>query len=150
MRTPIWIKIAVALACAAFFDVVHATEFRSVGEQPAVLYDAPSQKANRLAVLGRFNPVEVLVKLDRWTKVRDSTGELAWIENPFLSEKRFVVVKTDSAEVRVQPNPVSVIVFEAQKQVLLEPTGPAVNGWIPVRHRDGQHGFIRAAQVWGE
>ena len=148
MRTPIRIYVAVALACAV--DVVHATEFRSVGGQPAVLYDAPSQKANKLAVLGRFNPVEVLVKLDKWTKIRDSTGELAWIENPFLSEKRFVIVTSDSAEVRAQPNPVAVIVFEAQRQVLLEPAGPAANGWIPVRHRDGQQGFVRTAQVWGE
>ena len=82
--------------------------------------------------------------------MRDSNGEVAWIETPFLSEKRFVVVVSQSGEVRMQPNPAAAIVFEAQKQVLLEPTGPATDDWIPVRHRDGQQGFVKKSQVWGE
>lgn len=150
MRTPSWVANVFVLACAAFAEAAAGTEFRSIGDRPAVLYDAPSQKANKLYILGRSNPVEVLVKLEKWSKVRDSSGEVAWIETPFLSEKRLVVVASQSGEVRMQPKPAATVVFEAQKQVLLEPTGPASDGWIPVRHRDGQQGFIKISQVWGE
>ena len=150
MRTPSWVANVFVLACAAFAEAAVGAEFRSIGDRPAVLYDAPSQRANKLYILGRSNPVEVLVKLDKWNKVRDSSGEVAWIETPFLSEKRYVVVASQSGEVRMQPNPEATVVFEAQKQVLLEPTGPATDGWIPVRHRDGQQGFIKISQVWGE
>lgn len=150
MRTPSWVANVFVLACVTFAEAAAGAEFRSIGDRPAVLYDAPSQKSNKLSILGRSNPVEVLVKLEKWSKVRESTGEVAWIETPFLSEKRFVVVTSQSGEVRMQPNPAAAIVFEAQKQVLLEPTGPAVDGWIPVRHRDGQRGFIKISQVWGE
>jgi SH3-like domain-containing protein len=150
MRTPAWVATVFALACAASAEATAGAEFRSIGDRPAVLYDAPSQKANKLSILGHSNPVEVLVKLEKWTKVRDSTGDVAWIENPFLSEKRFVVVASQSGEVRMQPNSAAAVVFEAQKQVLLEPAGPVADGWIPVRHRDGQRGFIKISQVWGE
>jgi SH3-like domain-containing protein len=150
MRTPSWVANVFVLACAAFAEAAAGAEFRSIGDRPAILYDAPSQKANKLYILGRSNPVEVLVKLEKWSKVRDSSGEVAWIETPFLSEKRLVVVAAQSGEVRMQPNPAATVVFEAQKQVLLEPTAPASDGWIPVRHRDGQQGFIKISQVWGE
>jgi SH3-like domain-containing protein len=150
MRTPAWVATVFVLACAAYAEAAAGAEFRSIGDRPAVLYDAPSQKANKLSILGHSIPVEVLVKLDKWTKVRDSTGEVAWIETPFLSEKHFVVVASQSGEVHMQPNPAAAVVFEAQKQVLLEPTGPVADGWIPVRHRDGQQGFIKISQVWGE
>jgi flagellar basal body rod protein FlgF len=26
---------------------------------------------------------------------------------------------------------------------------PAMNGWVKVRHRDGQTGYVRTHQVWG-
>jgi SH3-like domain-containing protein len=127
-----------------------AAEFRSVGERPAVMFDAPSQKANKLAILGPAVPLEIVVRLDKWTKVRDATGEVAWMDNSALSERRTVVVTAPAADVRAQPSVTAPVVFEAHAQVLLEPTAPPQNGWIAVRHRDGQQGFVRTSQVWGE
>lgn len=141
-----------AAVCAGLIIAAGAAraEFRSVGDRPAVLYDAPSPKANRVAILSRHQPVEIVVKLDKWTKVRDSSGELAWTENTMLTEPRHVLVVGAQAEIRSQPKAGSPLVFEAQKQVVLERTGPAVDGWLPVRHRDGAQGFVASSQVWGE
>lgn len=149
MRAPLKIA-AFALACSAVAGAVASAEFRSVGERPAILYDAPSQKANKVFVIGRLQPVEVLVKLDKWTKVRDFAGEISWIENQFLADKRFLVVISGSAQVLTQPNSAAPPAFEARKHVLLEPTAPAVKGWVAVRHSDGQQGFIKTDQIWGE
>jgi hypothetical protein len=33
--------------------------------------------------------------------------------------------------------------------VLLQIVEPPAEGWLKVRHRDGQEGFIRVAHVWG-
>jgi flagellar basal body rod protein FlgF len=41
------------------------------------------------------------------------------------------------------------VVFEAARDVLLELLGVASGGWLRVRHRDGQAGYVRVAQVWG-
>ena len=138
---------AVALALAA--SAAGAAEFRALGERPAVLYDAPSIRADKLFVATRHYPFEVLVKLDQWTKVRDANGEVAWVENKSLGDRQTVLVTVPLADVRAGPSPNSTLVFEAYKQVLLEVLEPPVEGWVKVRHRDGQQGFIRLAHIWG-
>jgi SH3-like domain-containing protein len=113
------------------------------------LYDAPSLKADRLFVASRYYPFEVLVKLDQWTKVRDVNGEVAWIENKAWGDRRTVIVNVPLADVRGAPNADAPLVFEAYKQVLLEVMELPADGWVKVRHRDGQVGYIRTAHVWG-
>ena len=97
------LALAAALAAAHFALPAAALEFRSVGAKAAILYDAPSAKANRLYVLGKGYPVELLVTLEGWYKVRDATGELAWIEAKDLSPARMVMVKVARADVRAAP-----------------------------------------------
>lgn len=126
-----------------------ATDFRSIGDRPAVLYDAPAVKASKLAILGPSQPVEVVVKLDKWSKVRDFTGELAWVENGALADKRLVVVSTASAEARSQPRSAAPVAFESKRGVVLELTGAPTDGFAPVRHRDGSAGFVAISQLWG-
>jgi len=126
-----------------------AAEFRSLGAAPAVLYDAPSAKADRLFVASRYYPFEILVKLDQWTKVRDVNGEVAWVENKALGDRQTVMVTVPLADVRAEPNAQAPLVFEAYKQVLLEVVEPPADGWVKVRHRDGQLGYIRTAHVFG-
>jgi len=139
---------AALLAGLAAFSA-SAAEFRSLGERPAVLYDAPSLKADRIFVASRGYPFEVLVKLDQWTKVRDAGGEVAWVENKSLGERRNAVVSVPVADIRALPDAGSAIIFEAYKQVLLEVIEPPAGGWVKVRHRDGQEGFARVAHLWG-
>ena len=143
MRAAVLAVLALAAAPAG------AVEFRALGDKPAILYDAPSSRADRLFVASRGYPFEVLVKLDHWTKVRDVNGEVAWVENGALGVRRTVLVSVPLADVRAAPSAQSALVFEAYKQVLLEFVAPAADGWLQVRHRDGQQGFIRAAHVWG-
>jgi SH3-like domain-containing protein len=140
--------LAALLALAAALPAA-AVEFRSVGDRAAILYDAPSLKADRIFVASRGHPFEVLVKLDQWTKVRDSGGEVAWVENKSLGDRRTAQVSVPVADVRAAPDAKSALVFEAYKQVLLEVLEPAADGWVKVRHRDGQQGYARAAHLWG-
>jgi SH3-like domain-containing protein len=141
---------ALALAGSLYCLPASAAEFRSIGDNPAILFDAPSQKANKVSILGRNYPVEVLVKLEKMTKVRDIAGDMGWVDNPLLTDRRLLIVAAASGEVRTQPNPAAPLVFEAVRLVILEPAGPSADGWLPVRHRDGQQGYIKSSQVWGE
>jgi SH3-like domain-containing protein len=142
-------RAAAALLAGLAALSASATEYRSLGERPAVLYDAPSLKADRIFVASRGYPFEVLVKLDQWTKVRDAGGEVAWVENKSLGDRRNAVVSVPVADIRALPDAGSAIVFEAYKQVLLEVIEPPAGGWVKVRHRDGQEGFARVAHLWG-
>ena len=136
------------LLVAAGFCVAANAEYRTV-DTATVLYDAPSQKGSKLFVIKRDTPVEVVVSLEGWSKVRDAEGGLSWIEKKFLNDRRSVIVTTDRAEIRQKTDEASPLVFEAEKSVSLEYLESAPGGWIKVRHRDGQAGFVRANQVWG-
>jgi len=126
-----------------------AGEFRSVVENATIMYDAPSVKANKLFVASRLYPVEVIVQVDNWTKVRDLAGDLAWVEKKFLSESRTVVVTATLADVHQSADDGAPTVFQARKGVALEISELGAGPWVKVRHRDGQTGFVRANQVWG-
>ena len=128
---------------------VVAGEFRSIGDSAVVMYDAPSVKANKLFVASRFYPVEVIVQVDNWTKVRDVAGDLAWVQKQDLSDMRTVVVTAALADVRQTPDDGAPLVFQARQGVALEVVELDAGDWVKVRHSDGQTGFVRANQVWG-
>ena len=151
---------AARAAVAAFASVTAfgagAVEFRSTGEPATILYDAPSAKAKPLFVLGRDTPVELVVPLEGWTKVRDPGGTIGWVEKKHLADKRTLAVRTPVADVRASPDDSAPVVFRAEQNVLLELAEPATSsgttaapGWVKVRHRDGQIGYVRIAQIFG-
>ena len=142
-------------ACAAALPAM-ASDYRVTAEAPAVLYDAPSAKAKPLFVYGRDVPMEVLVSVEGWTKVRDSSGSIGWLAAKSLVDKRMLLVRASSADVRANPEEAAAVVFRAEQNVLLELAETAVSasstatpGWVKVRHRDGQTGYVRISQVFG-
>ena len=89
-----------------------AIEYRSV-ESATVLYDAPSLRGAKLYVIKRDTPVEIVVSVEGWAKVRDAEGGLALIERKYLAERRTVVVRADLAEIRQKADETAPRVFAA-------------------------------------
>ena len=124
-------------------------DYRAVGDSPAILYDAPSLRGKKLFVAPRGMPLEVVVSIEGWLKVRDRAGDLVWIERRAVADRR-TVVTTVAAQVRERPDDAASVTIEVAAEVVLELQDPAsAGGWLRVRHRDGAAGFIRASQVWG-
>ena len=65
-----------------------------------------------------------------------------------LSSRR-TLIATSRAEVRNQADGAASLAFEVDKGVVLELVEAGPPGWVKVRHRDGQAGFVRVNQVWG-
>jgi SH3-like domain-containing protein len=145
-RTKLW---GLALLLALLPSVVSALEYRSVGTAKAVLYDAPSAQGKKLYLVGQGYPVEIIVNLGDWLKVRDNYGSLSWIEAKQLATKRTVLVTQPQVEMRQAADGTSPLLGRLEKDVVVELVEPAVNGWIKVKHRDGLVGYIPAASVWG-
>lgn len=124
-------------------------EFFSIADSAAIMYDAPSLKAGKVFVASRYLPVEAIVKVEGWVKVRDSGGGLAWVEEKALSSMRYVIVTATQAGAYQSTDTGSTLIFEALQNVVMEWLEPAMNGWVKVRHRDGQVGYVRTHQVWG-
>ena len=143
-------------AALALPALAWAADFRSTGAPATILYDAPSARAKPLFVYGRGVPVESLVTVEGWTKVRDASGTIGWMPTPALSDSRTLVVRAPVAEIRSAPDESAPVVFRAERNVLLELAEPATSpsttaspGWVKVRHRDGQSGYVRISQVFG-
>jgi SH3 domain protein len=134
--------------CAA--TAAQAADYVSVGESTAILYDAPSLKAKKLFVVNRYMPLEQVVTLDNWVKVRDHSGGLYWLEKRVLSNKKYVFAVNPLVDVRAEPDFGAARVFQVRQQVALELLESTGTGWVKVRHKDGETGFIRSTEVWGE
>jgi SH3-like domain-containing protein len=150
-RKELWRKavtIVAILFCALIVPPAFALDFLSIAA-PAVLFDAPSNKAKPLFVINPGTPVERVISLEGWVKVRDNKGDLAWIEKKYLSETRQVIVVVERAQIRAAADDKATLVFEAERDVVLTLLETLPGGWAKVKHRDGQQGFIKSGQVWG-
>lgn len=141
----------VACGCIALLPLsACAIEFKAVGAAPAVLFDAPGLKGRKVFVAPPGMPVEVVLEEGDWSRVRDVSGDLAWIESQRLTSRRTLIVEVPQATVRAAASEAAPVVFTARHGVLLELAEPIVSGWIKVRHKDGELGFVKASEVWGE
>jgi SH3-like domain-containing protein len=148
--------LAHSLVGLAMCGAAGAAEYRTTAEAPCILYDAPSVKARPQFVFGRDVPVEVIVTVEGWTKVRDAGGTIGWFATKCLSDRRMLQVRVPIAEVRATAGDTAPVVFRAEQDVLLDlaesaaaGTAASTPGWVKVRHRDGQVGFVRVTQVFG-
>ncbi len=141
-----WIAGAVLLLATA---ASHAVDFKTVGTNPVILYDAPSAKGGKLYVAPRGMPLEVVLSYGEWVKVRDASGEMAWTEAKGLSAKRNVVARAANLKVRASPDDTASAIILVDKGVLLEMSEQPSSGWVKVRHKDGQNGYVKTSEVWG-
>ena len=145
----IWRRTLVVLLLASAASAALAVDYRSVSVPAAILYDSPSQQGKKLYLIKAQTPVEVVVRLEGWFKVRDAEGSLAWIESRSLAERRMLAVTAPRGEIRQSDRPEAPLVAELDKWVAVEFVEAASPGWAKVRHKDGEAGYIRSTQVWG-
>ena len=107
------------------------------------LYDAPSVKGKPLFVIKRFTPVEPVVSLEGWTKVRDAEGGLAWIEKKHLRAAhgaRYCLAGAGSS--RGERRCAAGVRGAEGRRPRVRRAGGRRLG--QVRHRDGMSGYVRA------
>ena len=102
--------------------------------------------------LARNYPLRVL---DRWAsadsiwlKVMDVDGDRGWITAKLVKLTPFVITKLGESNVRTGNSTDDPIVFTAEKGVLLR-VQQEKNGWLRVKHSDGDEGWISAKIVFG-
>ncbi len=144
-----WRRAGVAFTLISAASAALAIDYRSIEVPAAILYDSPSQKGKKLYLIKSQTPVEAVVRLEGWVKVRDAEGTLAWVEARNLGERRTLVVTAPRAEIREADKADAPVVTALDKWVVVEFLEQASPGWAKVRHRDGATGFVRSTQVWG-
>lgn len=126
-----------------------AFDFKTVGTAPAILYETPSAKGNKLYTAPPGMPLQVMIAYGDWVKVRDMNGDVAWTPARGLAARRNVLVRTPGGRVHAGPDDTSAVLMSADKGVLLELVDPNALVWARVRHRDGIIGYIKVSDIWG-
>ena len=140
-----------SLLIAALFMLLPnlaTAEFRAVSVPKAIVYDTPSAQGKKLYLLGQGYPVEVIVNLAEWVKVRDQQGGLSWIDAKQLSTKRTLLI-ISPVEIKQTPEASGTTIARVEKDVVVDLLEPAKSGWVKVKHRDGLVGFVQTSAVWG-
>jgi SH3-like domain-containing protein len=136
------------IAALVASSAASALDYKSLADN-AIAYDACSNKAQPQFILLKGTPVEVIVSVDKWVKVREQSGVMGCIERSAISDKRQVIVTAASAEVRARAEDNAPLVFSASKDVVLEVVEKPNGAWLKVKHRDGQIGFVTIKSIWG-
>ena len=150
MPSRLYLLLTAIAACCLAGGAAQAVEYMSVSANHAILYDAPSLHAKKLFVVNRYMPFETVVSLDSWVKVRDRTGALYWVEKSALSFKRYVYAVLPVVEVRKDPDASSPAILQVRQHVALELIEATGTGWLKVRHQDGELGYVKHSDVWGD
>ncbi len=123
--------------------------YLSVARTDVVLFDAPSERANKVFFAPAGMPLEVVSVLRDWVKVRDPEGDLTWVVRDDLTDKRMVVANA-VLPLRREPQPMAAAWFNLDRGVIVEllderPT----NGFVRVKYLEGQIGWLPQGEVWG-
>ena len=109
-----------ALLASLAAPAAFAADYRSIGDAGAIFYDGPSLKAQPLFVASRMLPVELISTDGTWMKVRDPSGDLAWVDRKSLADKRTVVVTVPIGDIREKPDDDAAVAFQVAQGVGLE------------------------------
>lgn len=126
-----------------------AATYKSVDGSKVNLRTGPGTDHPKRFVVSRGYPLRVLETRDGWAKVEDYAGDVAWVAERLLSDRRTVMVVEDLVNVREGPSTDEPIVFRAKRNVLFRFLGKE-GRWVHVRHADGDEGWIHAPLVWGD
>lgn len=141
-------KLVAAGLLLALTAPVLALDFAST-LKPAILYDAPSTAAEKVAIVGSGYPLEKIVSTAGWIKVRDETGKLAWVEESTLGSRRTLLVSAPTAQILEKPSEDATVRFRVSRSVILDMLQLEQGGWVKVRHANGQEGYLKISEVWG-
>lgn len=92
-------------------------------------------------------PLLIVAETDMWRKVRDISGDEAWVHKPTLSGAR-TVMAIRQVTLRTRPNPKSREVARTDKMALLR-LETCREGWCEVKAENGLKGWARKDGLWG-
>ena len=134
-----------------FINSFAYADFMSVNADQAYLHEAPSQSTKKAFIVTKGYPLEVIVSLKEWKKVKDHEGLINWIKTSDLSSKRTVLnLKVDNS-IYLEPSSASPMLAKVNENVALDLLDEKkIDDWVKVYSKVGDiEGFIKATDLWG-
>ena len=134
-----------------FIQPASSADFVSIKVKKAFLYEGPSSSTDKEFIITEGYPLQVMVRLKDWIKVKDHLGKISWIQSADTSKDRNVMTLNDNVNLFYKPTTDSVHLAKIEKDITLKLLSPfPTNGWIQVKTLSQNiEGYIRAEDVWG-
>ena len=92
-------------------------------------------------------PLLIVAETEMWRKVRDISGDEAWVHKPALSGSR-TVIALQNTSLRVRPDAQAREVARTEPKALLR-LEECRDGWCEVKAENGLKGWARQDTLWG-
>ncbi|WP_409432534.1 SH3 domain-containing protein [Litorimonas sp. RW-G-Af-16] len=96
----------------------------------------------------RSLPLLVVAETEMWRRVRDISGDEAWVRKPTLSGDRYVLTLKE-AQLHAKPKDGATLVAISDRDALLKLEECNDAGWCRVRAENGLKGWTARDHLWG-
>jgi len=93
-------------------------------------------------------PVMIVAETEMWRKIRDISGDEAWVRKPALSGSR-TVIALNSTSLRKKPQGDSREIARTEVNTVLKLENCNDKGWCEVKSENGLKGWTRKIDLWG-
>ena len=124
-----------------------AAESASVLKNGANIRSGPDTKKEILWTVFKGFPVQITSRQGKWAQVVDFEGDKGWISTDLLAKEKTVIVKANTANLRVGAGKDYELVAEVKHGVVFKPLDTE-GDWVKVKHPDGTTGWILGKLLW--
>ncbi len=141
------ITFIIASVFTAFATTALATDYVIVKKDGVNIRSGPSTKKEILWEVFKDFPLQITDKKNDWLKTKDFEGDSGWIFKNLVSKKKRVIVKVNTANMRIGPGKDYELSATVKYGVVFTPLEKE-NDWIKVKHEDGTTGWIFKKLLW--
>lgn len=122
--------------------------FVSVDNETLNVRRGPGTNYSVVMRVARNYPFRVIDKSEDWLLVADFDGDRGWVSRKLCAFTPFVITRLDKCNIRQGPGTENKIAFTAERGVLFKVLEEK-DGWLKIKHNDGDVGWISAKIVFG-
>jgi SH3-like domain-containing protein len=134
---------------ASFAITALAGEYVTVKKDGVNIRSGPSTKKEILWEVFKDFPLQIINKKNDWLQTKDFEGDKGWIFKNLVSSRKRVIVKVNTANMRIGPGKDYELAATVKYGVVFTPLEKE-NDWIKVKHDDGTTGWIFKKLLWPE
>lgn len=135
------------LLAALVSPVLAANEYVTVKKDGVNIRSKPTTKSEVLWEVFKDFPLQVINHKGDWLETKDFEGDTGWIYKTLVDNEKRVIVKVNTANMRIGPGKNYELVATVKYGVVFTPLAKE-SDWIKVKHEDGTTGWIYKDLLW--
>ena len=141
------LQLIIPLFIVFYSSTSFAAQYVSIKKDGVNIRFGPGTKEEILWEVFKDFPLKVLQKKGKWTQTVDFEGDKGWVYSQLLSNKKTVIVRVKTANMRLGPGKNYEIVASVKYGVVFK-LGKVEGDWVQVSHEDGTKGWLFKNLVW--